>query len=87
MSKKLMCIDVTGKSGNRYGFMFYGDKKYLEEWKEEGFEVIVIDNLVPSIVHELGLTIPFCFLQDLFNFKNPFKDYGNDKVIEIKQDE
>jgi hypothetical protein len=28
---------------------------------------------VPIWIAMLGLTKPYCFLQDCFNFKNPFK--------------
>lgn len=67
-----MEIEIKGQSGSSYGFKFYGDKKYLQEWSDEGFIIMVIDNIVPSWINDLRLIKPYCFLQDCFHFKNPF---------------
>ena len=66
--KKLMSVEVTGAS-KTWSFLFYGDPKYLEEWRNDGLEVDEIINTIPEWVMDLGLTRPWIFLQDIFNFK------------------
>ena len=69
---KLMSIEVVGKSGHAFSFNFYGNQKYIDEWLQEGFVITRIENVIPSWIVDLGLTKQFVFMQDLFNFKNPF---------------
>ena len=64
---KLLSITVKGRN-NKYSFNFYGDPKYLEEWRKEGLEIDEVINTVPEWV--LWWLISFYILiQDLFNFK------------------
>jgi len=63
-----MSVEVTGAS-KTWSFLFYGDPKYLEEWRNDGLEVDEIINTIPEWVMDLGLTRPWIFLQDIFNFK------------------
>lgn len=70
MSKKLMCVDVRGNR-KQWGFMFYGDPKHLADWRADGLVVDEVENIIPEWVVDLGLVRPWCFLQDLLNFKNP----------------
>lgn len=72
MGKKLMFVDVQGKS-HKWMFEFYGDPQYLEEWRADGLTVEVIENIIPAWVVDFGLARPWVFLQDLFNFRNPLK--------------
>lgn len=72
MMKKLLSIAVTGKE-KTWSFDFYGDAKYLKEWREDGLIVDEILNTVPVWIVNLGLLKPWIFLQDIFNFKNPCK--------------
>lgn len=72
MAKKLLSLTVRGKE-KRYGFEFYGDPKYLEEWRADGLDVDEVVNTIPTWVVRVGLAKPWCFLQDVFNFKNPFR--------------
>lgn len=69
---KRMAIEVSG-SERRWLFTFDGDPKHLDEWRADGLEIIVIENTVPAWVATIGLAGPWCFLQDIFNFRNPFK--------------
>jgi hypothetical protein len=69
---RLMGLSVRGKS-KTWGFMFYGDPKHIKEWREDGLDVSEIENTVPEWVADLGLVRPWCFLQDVFNFRNPFR--------------
>lgn len=68
---KRMSVVVRGKLGE-YVFPFSGDPRHLEAWRADGLEVYVIENTVPEWVQILGMVRPWCFLQDLFNFKNPW---------------
>lgn len=65
---KLLAVEIKGKEKN-WSFDFYGDPKYLDEWREDGLEVVEICNTIPLWVHSMGLTSFWIFMQDLFNFK------------------
>jgi len=72
MGKKLMHVEVRGNE-KCWGFLFYGDPKYLPEWQADGLNVVLVENLIPVWAANLGLVRPWCFLQDLFNFRNPWR--------------
>lgn len=72
MTKKLLSISIKGKTKN-WSFNFYGDSKYLDEWREDGLEIDEVVNTIPEWIVMLGLTKGWIFFQDIFNFKNPFK--------------
>lgn len=72
MGNKRMMVTVRGNR-SRWGFEFYGDPKYLDEWREDGLDVVEIENVIPEWVASYGLVRPWCVLQDLFNFKWPWK--------------
>jgi len=65
---KLMSIEIKGKHKS-WSFPFYGDSKYLNEWREDGLKIDEIVNTIPEWVVDLGLTKVWCFFQDIFNFK------------------
>lgn len=64
---KLLSVEIKGKEKN-WSFNFYGDPKYLREWRDDGLEIFEICNTIPLWVHSMGLTRPWMFFQDLFNF-------------------
>lgn len=66
--KKLLSLEVRGAEKD-WSFEFYGDPKYLEDWREDGLEINEVMNTIPEWVADLGLTKIWCFFQDLFNFK------------------
>lgn len=72
MSKKLLSVTVQGKE-ETWIFNFYGDPKYIQEWRKDGLAIDEISNIVPIWVVNWGLLKPWIFMQDVFNFKNPFK--------------
>lgn len=72
MSKKLMMITVRGDS-HRWCFQFYGDLEYLQEWIDDGLDIVMIENAIPDWVVSFGLARAWCFAQDVFNFRNPFR--------------
>lgn len=71
MAKKLMMVNIRGREKS-WGFEFYGDPRYLPEWVQDGLDVVIVENVIPEWVADLGLVRPWCFLQDVFNFKNPW---------------
>lgn len=69
--KKLLSVEVKGQEKS-WSFEFYGDPKYLDEWRQDGLEINEIVNTIPLWAIDLGLTKIWIFFQDLFNF-NLFK--------------
>lgn len=61
-------ITVRGKSGAIYSFPFEGDPKYLDEWREEGFEIDEVLNTIPVWAVNLGLLRPWIAVQDLWRW-------------------
>jgi hypothetical protein len=87
MSKKLLSIAVKGKN-SVWGFNFYADPKHIKEWRDDGLDVVEIENIVPEWVANFNIVKEWCFLQDLFNFKNPFKDKSDtNSIIEEKDND
>ncbi len=72
MAEKLMGIEVKGKR-KTWGFAFYADDNLLAEWQADGLEIGIIENVIPGWVGDLGLARIWCFFQDAWNFKNPFR--------------
>ena len=58
-----LAITVRGKR-NEWVFRFRGNKKYLNEWRADGLVVDEAVNSIPTWVVDLGLTKPWCWLQD-----------------------
>lgn len=71
MSKVLMSLVVRGRTKD-WSFNFMGERKHLKDWREDGLDVVELENTIPEWVAELGLTKVWCFFQDIYNFKNPF---------------
>ena len=68
--KKLYGLEVRGEN-HTWDFHVIIDPKYLEEWRADGLKIDEICNIIPEWVASLGLVRPWCFLQDIFHFKNP----------------
>lgn len=72
MPEKLHSIEIRGRA-HRWSFHIYIDPKYLDEWRADGLEINEICNVIPAWAVNLGLTKFWCFVQDVFHMKNPFK--------------
>lgn len=72
MSKKLYSLEVRGHE-HLWSFHVLVDPKYVDEWRADGLELNRLENIIPSWVVDAGLMRPWCFLQDIFHFKNPFR--------------
>lgn len=70
MSRKLMTLEVRGKD-HRWCFDVYADPQYLAEWQADGVQIFLVENTIPAWMPAWALR-PWCVLQDLFNFKNPW---------------
>ena len=64
---KLLSITVKGKRAT-YSFRFKGDPRYLDEWRKDGLDIDEIVNTIPLWAQQLGLTRPWCRVQDAWNF-------------------
>jgi len=71
MSKR-MFVTVRGKR-HEWSFKFDGDPAHIAEWQADGLEVYILENSIPAWVADLGMARQWCFVQDLFNFRNPWR--------------
>ena len=72
MGKRLAMIEVRGKRSG-WCVAWHASKEQIEDMRADGLEVGIVENIVPAWVAEAGLARPWCFVQDLWNFKNPFR--------------
>lgn len=70
--KKLYSLQVRGKS-KEWSFDIIANPKHVEDWREDGLEIDEIINRIPEWAVRIGLTKLWIFIQDLYNFRNPFK--------------
>lgn len=69
MGEKLAIIEING-----WIFETYIDPKHLAEWQADGVRIFLVENTVPMWVASRGLMRPWLFLQDVFNFRNPWRN-------------
>jgi hypothetical protein len=72
MAKIRCTVDVRGKR-SEWGLPCYLSRENIEALRADGVNVIIPENIIPAWVVDAGLLRPWCFLQDLWNFKNPFR--------------
>lgn len=65
--KRKIEVMIRGKE-KLWGFTFYGDPKYLEEWRADGLEVNEVYNTIPLWAQQLGLTRIICRVQDAWRW-------------------
>lgn len=65
-------IEVRGKSST-WGVAWFASQEQIDAMREDGLEIGVIENTVPGWVADFGLAVPWCFFQDIWNLKNPFR--------------
>jgi len=68
--KRQLCVTVRGKH-HEWSFHFEGDPKHLEEWRGDDLIVDEVYNSIPAWLPS-WLMRPWCFVQDVFKFRNPF---------------
>lgn len=70
MSAILHSVQVRGKQST-WCIDTYITETTAADWRADGLTVHKIENTIPAWVAEIGLARPWCFLQDVFHFKNP----------------
>lgn len=58
---------------SRWGVEWNAPQSQIEGMRADGIEVGLIENSIPFWVNEIGMARIWCFFQDIWNFKNPFK--------------
>lgn len=66
-------IQVDGKE-HEWSVHALMTQTQVDDMRADGVEVGVIENKIPFWVADAGLIGPWCFFQDLWNFKNPFRN-------------
>lgn len=79
MAQKVMNIRIKDKYGHPWEFNFDGDTKYWDDWKLAGFDVCIVENIIPIWIVDLGLTKVWCFIQDALNFNLKLSNYFGKK--------
>ena len=70
---ELASITIHGEQST-WAVNWHTTPKEIEAMRADGIEVFEIENIIPAWVVDAGLTRTFVFFQDLWNFKNPFKE-------------
>lgn len=66
-------IHVNGKT-SLWGVDWHASQEQIDAMRADGVEVFILENVIPSWVVDSGLTRTWCFFQDIWNFKNPWRD-------------
>lgn len=73
MSEILHIVEVRGKQSTWLAAT-YITRKTAQEWREDGLEVHEAVNSIPNWWIDCGLPMGlWCFVQDCFHFKNPWR--------------
>lgn len=61
--------------GNQHLWIFHVDAppEHVADWRADGLEVDELYNSIPFWAQQAGLTLLWCFVQDIFHFRNPFR--------------
>lgn len=75
VSKVLHIVPIRAPDGRCYGVETYITRSTASDWRQSGVIVHEVENLVPVWVAALGRRAVriWCFGQDIFNFKNPWR--------------
>lgn len=65
-------VEARGRTGE-WGVPADLTREAIEDMRADGLNIIVPENSIPLWVVNFGIVRPWCFLQDLWNFKNPFR--------------
>ena len=57
-------LNIRGKEHN-WSFPVEAKPKHLQEWRDDGLDMDEVFNAVPMGIVNLGLTKPYCLMQDL----------------------
>lgn len=64
-------MEVRGKTSS---WIITGDasREQIDAMRADGLDVGIVENKIPAWVVDVGLLKPWCFVQDVWNFRNPF---------------
>lgn len=65
-------VDVQGKK-RQWAIPANLSKSAIEDMRADGLNIIVPEYTFPALVADVGLIRPWCFFQDVLNFRNPFR--------------
>lgn len=65
-------LNMRGKQ-HEWGLTVPMKQGQIDAMREDGIEVGILENVVPAWIAEACLARPWCFFQDIWNFKNPFR--------------
>ena len=69
--KKRMSLTVRGKC-HEWAVDSDMNQSQIDAMREDEVDLHEIVNSIPMWAVDLGLVRPWCFFQDIFNFRNPF---------------
>jgi hypothetical protein len=72
LAKKRYSLTVRGER-SVWSFTIEAEPEHVEDWRRDGLEVDELLNTIPVWVVDLRLTRAWCFAQDIFYFRNPFR--------------
>lgn len=67
-------LHIRGKK-NEWGVAADMNQSQIDAMREDGIEIGVLENSMPAWIADAGLARPWCFFQDIWNFKNPFNGW------------
>ena len=70
MAERLYSLEIQGRT-KQWGIPVYAEPEWVEDWRADGLEVSEVLNRIPEWMPSWAIK-PFCRLQDLWNFKNPW---------------
>jgi hypothetical protein len=65
--KQRMMLFVRGKHHD-WGFEFDGHTELLDEWREDGLDIVVLEATIPLWVASPGLAQPYAAVQRLWRW-------------------
>lgn len=69
--KKSVTLSVRGRC-SEWAIDCHMSQDQINAMIADGIEVFELHNSIPMWVADLGLARPWCFAQEVFNFRNPF---------------
>jgi hypothetical protein len=69
--KKAVCLEIRGKH-HLWSIDTAMSQRQIDDMRADGVEVGELIYTIPAWAVEMGLLRPWCFVQDVWNFRNPF---------------
>lgn len=74
MSEILHSVTVRG-NGHTWLIDTYITREIAQVWRDDGVEIHEVINRIPKWYVDMGGSVRlWCFVQDVFHFKNPWSD-------------